>query len=98
MTLNSKNNVTKNLFFLRYSETEQIISPYNLPPLSHWGPTPLSPFSVLPPKFPRSSSEQEAGSYEEATTKAKRQVREINNLHISIFLQTLQQNCIHTKK
>ena len=98
MTPNSKNNVTKNLFFLRYSETEQIISPYNLPPLSHWGPTPLSPFSVLPPKFPRSSSEQEAGSYEEATTKAKRQVREINNLHISIFLQTLQQNCIHTKK
>jgi len=72
MTLNSKNNVTKNLFFLRYSETEQIISPYNLSPLSHWGPTPLSPFSVLPPKFPRSSSEQEAGSYEEATTKAKR--------------------------
>ena len=98
MTLNSKNNVTKNLFFLRYSETEQIISPYNLPPLSHWGPTPLSPFSVLLPKFPRSSSEREAGSYEEATTKAKRQVREINNLHISIFLQTLQQNCIHTKK
>ena len=97
MPPNSKNNVTKNLFFLHYSETEQIIPPYNLPPLSHCGLTPLSPFSVLLPKFPRSSSEREAGSYEEATTKAKRQVREINNLHISIFFMNIV-TALYTQK
>ena len=86
MTPNSKNNVTKNLFFLHYSETEQIIPPYNLPPISHCGLTPLSPFSVLPPKFPRSSS-----------TKAKRQVREINNLHISIFFMNIV-TALYTQK
>lgn len=89
--------MTKNLFFLHYSETEQIIPPYNLPPLSHCGLTPLSPFSVLLPKFPRSSSEREAGSYEEATTKAKRQVREINNLHISIFFMNIV-TALYTQK
>ena len=92
MTPNSKNNVTKNLFFLHYSETEQIS-----PPISHCGLTPLSPFSVLLPKFPRSSSEREAGSYEEATTKAKRQVREINNLHISIFFMNIV-TALYTQK
>ena len=59
--------------------------------------TMTSAISVLLPKFPRSSSEREAGSYEEATTKAKRQVREINNLHISIFFMNIV-TALYTQK
>ena len=43
------------------------ISPNDLLHTSHRGLTPLSPFSVPPPKFIRSSSEREAGSNEGAS-------------------------------